>query len=82
MKKGTKLFSYKNDTKNAEITVYNKPEFVYIPLVNGSDKDITLLVKKGDIIKNDINIGINTKNGIEKIFSIYTPPLTKLIIAV
>ena len=57
MKKGTKLFSYKNDTKNAEITVYNKPEFVYIPLVNGSDKDITLLVKKGDYVYKGTPLG-------------------------
>lgn len=33
-----------------ELVVFNKPNKVYIPLISGNDKDITILVKKGEYV--------------------------------
>ena len=55
MAKGLKILSHKN--KDSELSVYNKPEYVYIPLVNGNDKDITILVKKGDYVYKGTHLG-------------------------
>ena len=57
MRKGTKLLGHKNELKEKKLLVYNKPEFVYIPLVNGNDKDITILVKKGDYVYKGTHLG-------------------------
>lgn len=57
MKKGTKLLGHKNELKEKKLLIYNKPEFVYIPLVNGNDKDITILVKKGDYVYKGTHLG-------------------------
>ncbi len=51
MKAGLKLFNNKKLTKNKEIISYKKPKYVYIPLVNQNDTNITPLVKKGDFVK-------------------------------
>lgn len=55
MARGLRLLSHKN--KDEKLTIYNKPEYVYIPLVNGSDKDITILVKKGDYVYKGTHLG-------------------------
>ena len=55
MAKGLKILSHKN--KDSELSIYNKPEYVYIPLVNGNDKDITILVKKGDYVYKGTHLG-------------------------
>lgn len=44
----------KNEKKMSiqnKIEIYNKPKKVYIPLINGIDDDVTILVKKGDMVK-------------------------------
>lgn len=55
MARGLRLLSHKN--KDTELVIYNKPEYVYIPLVNGNDKDITILVKKGDYVYKGTHLG-------------------------
>lgn len=55
MRKGIRLSNHKNHTE--ELVIYNKPEFVYIPLVNGNDTDITILVKKGDYVYKGTHLG-------------------------
>lgn len=44
-----KLNSNKEMSKNKLMTI-NKPKYIYIPLICGKDKDITVLVKKGDYV--------------------------------
>ena len=45
---GAKLDLGKELTKYNNIDTFNNPQYVYIPLVSGSDKNITVVVKKGD----------------------------------
>ena len=52
-----KIPNHKSELKNKKIAIYNKPEYVYIPLVNGSDTDITVLVKKGDYVYKGTHLG-------------------------
>lgn len=51
---GTKLEGHKELTKD-KILVFDKPKYVYIPLIIGSNKDITINVKEKDYVyKNQI----------------------------
>lgn len=40
----------KHRLTNDELIYFNKPKKVYIPLISGSDTDITVLVKKGEYV--------------------------------
>ena len=42
---------------NTEIKVFNKPKFVYIPLISGNDTNITVLVNKGEYVYKGSIIG-------------------------
>lgn len=46
---GIHLNSNKKMSLN-DLKIYNKPEYVYIPLVNGKNKEVIEFVKKGDYI--------------------------------
>ncbi len=48
---GYKIPNNKKSSIKSKIEIYNKPKVVYIPLVNGNDTDVTLLVKKDDDVK-------------------------------
>jgi len=54
---GYKIASYKKQSIKEKIEIFNKPKKVYIPLVNGEDTDITVLVKKGEMVKLGEMIG-------------------------
>ncbi|MBS7020786.1 MAG: RnfABCDGE type electron transport complex subunit C [Firmicutes bacterium] len=60
---GHKLSSFKKMSKGT-ISFYTKPKYVYIPLVSGRDKDVTLLVKKGDHVSIGSIIGKRKGNKI------------------
>lgn len=45
-----KLKKHKNMSTKHQMIIYNKPTYVYIPLISGSDSNLTLLVKKGDYV--------------------------------
>ena len=47
--KGIKISSHKNLSENT-FTIYNKPKYIYIPLIVGTDTDLTVLVKKDDYV--------------------------------
>ena len=47
---GVKIKSYKELTNHKKIAVYNKPKYLYVPLINGGDANVTILVKKGEYI--------------------------------
>lgn len=47
--KGVKLEQNKEISKD-HFMIYNKPKYVYIPLIMGNDTDITVLVKKNDYV--------------------------------
>lgn len=57
MIKGIRLDSHKKMSKDKLVTVYNKPKYVYIPLISGNDTDITILVKKGEYVYKGTHIG-------------------------
>ncbi len=57
MVRGVKLPKFKSISKNKRIGFYNKPNFVYIPLISGNDEDITITVKKGDYVYKGSVIG-------------------------
>lgn len=46
-----------NKKMNTEIKVFNKPKFVYIPLISGNDTNITVLVNKGEYVYKGSIIG-------------------------
>lgn len=54
---GVKLPKYKSISKTKRIGFYNKPKYVYVPLVSGKDTDITIIVKKGDYVYKGSVIG-------------------------
>ena len=54
---GVKLPKYKSISKTKRIGFYNKPKYVYVPLVSGKDTDITITVKKGDYVYKGSVIG-------------------------
>lgn len=54
---GMKLPSRKKISKEKRLYVYNQPKFVYIPLVNQNDTNITVLVKKGDPVFKGTVVG-------------------------
>lgn len=45
---GYKIEDNKKISIKNKIEIFNNPKLVYIPLVNGLDKDVTILSKKGD----------------------------------
>lgn len=47
--KGVKLVQNKEMSKDS-FAIYNKPKFIYIPLIVGNDTDITVLVKQRDYV--------------------------------
>ncbi len=46
---GIKIKSHKEMSKDS-FTIYNKPKYIYIPLMGSNDQDITVFVKKGDYV--------------------------------
>lgn len=47
---GYKIENNRKMSIKGKIEQYNKPKKVYIPLINGKDRDVTILCKKGDIV--------------------------------
>jgi electron transport complex protein RnfC len=47
---GLKIPELKKMTLDGKINVFNKPNKVYIPLINQDDTDLTIIVKKGDYV--------------------------------
>ena len=45
---GKKLDFGKELSKYNKVNTFLKPKYIYIPLVSGSDKNITIVAKKGD----------------------------------
>lgn len=55
MARGMKIPKHKKESITDKLIKYNKPKFVYIPLIIQNDDNITVFVKKGDYIhKGDI----------------------------
>lgn len=59
---GAKLDFGKEFTKYQEIQKFVNPQYVYIPLVSGSDKNITIVVKKGDYVYKGSIVGKSKGN--------------------
>lgn len=59
--RGTKLNGNKKLTKDKKIIVFNKPKYVYIPLICSNNEDIELKVRRGSNVSIGSIIGINTK---------------------
>lgn len=47
----------KYNLTNEKLITYNKPKKVYIPMISGNDKDITILVNKGEYVYKGSIIG-------------------------
>lgn len=47
---GIRINKGKELTKSKKLVFYNKPKKVYIPLISGGDRNVTVIVKKGDYI--------------------------------
>lgn len=59
--RGIKLKSNKELTKDKKIVIFDKPQYVYIPLICSNDEDITLKVRRGSNVLVGSVIGINNK---------------------
>lgn len=66
---GLKIKGNRKMSLRGDLLTYNKPKYVYIPLINQYDKDITVLVKKDDYVlkgqiighrKGNLEIAINS----------------------
>lgn len=54
---GAKIPGYKNLSNEHKIGFYNKPKYVYIPLISQNDTNITIIVKKGDYVCKGTIVG-------------------------
>lgn len=54
---GIRNLAGKGLTKNKKLSFFNKPKYVYIPMISGRDTNITILVKKGDYVYRGSVIG-------------------------
>lgn len=55
MKIGTKIKGYKEMSLKNDLLIYDKPEYVYIPLICGNDTNVELQVNVGDkVLKGDV----------------------------
>ena len=54
---GIKISKGKELTKDKKILFYKRPKYIYIPLISGNDKNITVLVKKGDYVYKGSIVG-------------------------
>ena len=59
--RGIKILGFKKLTMDKDLLVYNTPDYVYIPLLVGSDTDITLKVRRGSQVKIGTVLGISSK---------------------
>lgn len=59
---GKKLDIGKDLSKYNKINSFLNPQYVYVPLVSGSDKNITVVVKKGDYVYKGSIIGKSKGN--------------------
>lgn len=57
-----KFKNHRNSELSSDIVLFNKPEYVYIPLILGKDENITLVVKKGDRVKKGTIVGKSKGN--------------------
>lgn len=48
---GKRLEKKKTMSISDSVTIYNKPKYIYIPLINGNNQEVISLVKKGDYVK-------------------------------
>lgn len=53
---GIKIKGHKELCKD-NILIYNKPKYVYIPLLNGRNEDVSIFVKKGDYVYKGTILG-------------------------
>lgn len=53
---GKKIEGHKELTKDVKLNKYVNPDVIYIPLINGNDNDITVLVQKDDYVYKDMMI--------------------------
>ena len=54
---GVRISKGKELTKTKRLGFFNKPKYVYIPLISGGDKNITVVVKKGDYVHKGSIVG-------------------------
>lgn len=59
---GLKLNRGKELSKYSKIHTFTNPQYVYIPLVSGSDRNITVVVKKGDYVYKGSIVGKSKGN--------------------
>ena len=56
-------------TRNRSLSFFNKPKYVYIPMISSRDTNITILVKKGDYVYRGSMVGKRKGNFKTPIFS-------------
>ena len=66
---GIKISKGKELTRDKNLLFYRRPKFIYIPLISGNDKNITVLVKKGDYVYKGSIVGRRKGNLSLPIFS-------------
>lgn len=54
---GIKNVTGKELTKSKKLAFFNKPRYVYIPMISGRNTDITVVVKKGDYVYRGSIVG-------------------------
>lgn len=59
---GKKLDFGKELSKYNKVNAFLKPKYIYIPLVSGSDKNITIVAKKGDYVYKGSIVGKSKGN--------------------
>jgi Na+-translocating ferredoxin:NAD+ oxidoreductase RnfC subunit len=65
---GLKIPKFKDLSITNKINIYNKPKYVYIPLVSQNDTNITVMVKKDDYVFKGSVIGKRKGNTYTAVF--------------
>ena len=68
--RGIKLKGYRKLTKDKEIITFDKPKYVYIPLICSNSTDVEIKIRRGSNVKIGSVIAISNKNGLPILSSV------------
>ena len=68
--RGIKLKGYRKLTKDKEILTFDKPKYVYIPLICSNSTDVDIKIRRGSNVKIGSVIATSNKNGLPILSSV------------
>ena len=68
--RGIRLKGYRKLTKDKDIMVFDKPKYVYIPLICSNSTDVEIKIRRGSNVKIGSVIAVSNKNGLPILSSV------------